>query len=134
MSRTSRPRFFGVLLAFALVGCGPAGGSSPPGLWLCGSGGSHRGDGASIVGDGGAALLVFDTSDLSRAPRQIKVPNAQAFGAWWSPDGSRLAFSLVSASGRLPDIATIATDGTDLQILTTDPAKEEFPAWGLPTP
>jgi Tol biopolymer transport system component len=91
-------------------------------------------DGTSIVGDGGAALLVFDVGDLSRAPRQIRVPNATPFGAWWSPDGSRLAFSLVSAGGRSPDIATIATDGTDLQILTTDPAKEEFPAWGLPTP
>jgi Tol biopolymer transport system component len=90
-------------------------------------------DGRSIVGDGGGALLVFDTSDLSRAPRKINVENAWAFGASWSPDGSRLAFSLASASGRLPDIATIAADGTDLQILTTDPAKEEFPAWGLPT-
>ena len=91
-------------------------------------------DGRSIVGDGGGALLVFDASDLSRAPMKIKVPNAGAFGASWSPDGSRLAFSLASAGGRLPDIATIAIDGTDLQILTTDPAKEEFPRWGLPTP
>jgi len=40
----------------------------------------------------GGALLVFDTSDLSRAPRKINVPNAGAFGASWSPDGTRIAF------------------------------------------
>ena len=91
-------------------------------------------DGRSIVGDGGGSLLIFDAGRLSSAPRRITIPNAGAFGASWSPDGSRLAFSLVSAAGNSPDIATIATDGTDLSILTTDPAKEEMPAWGLPTP
>jgi Tol biopolymer transport system component len=91
-------------------------------------------DGRSIVGDGGGSLLIFDAGHLSNAPRRITIPNAGAFGASWSPDGSRLAFSVVSAAGNSPDIATIATDGTDLQILTTDPAKEEIPAWGLPTP
>jgi Tol biopolymer transport system component len=91
-------------------------------------------DGQSIVGDGYGSLLVFDAGDLASAPRPITLPEAAAFGAWWSPDGSRLAFSLVSAGSNSPDIATIATDGTDLQVLTDDPAKEEFPAWGLPTP
>ena len=91
-------------------------------------------DGTSIVGDGGGSLLIFDAGKLSSTPRRITVPGAAAFGASWSPDGSRLAFSLVSSGNRTPDIATIATDGTDLQILTTDPAKEEFPVWGLPTP
>jgi len=91
-------------------------------------------DGRLIVGDGGGSLLIFDTADLAGAPKRITVPNAAAFGAWWSPDGSRLAFSLVSASSNSPDVATIAVDGTDLSLLTTEPAKEEFPAWGLPTP
>ena len=91
-------------------------------------------DGRSIVGDGGGSLLIFDAGNPSGAPRRITVPNAAAFGAWWSPDGSRLAFSMVPPGKSSPDIATIATDGTDLQVLTTDPAKEEFPAWGLPTP
>jgi Tol biopolymer transport system component len=91
-------------------------------------------DGKSIAGDGSGALLIFDAADLSSAPKRIEVRNAGAFGAWWSPDGSRLSFSLVLNGGSSPDIATIARDGTDAWVLTTDPAKEEFPAWGLPTP
>jgi Tol biopolymer transport system component len=91
-------------------------------------------DGRSIVADGSGSLLIFDAGDLSSAPKRITVPSAGAFGASWSPDGSRLAFSLVSPGQGSPDIATIAIDGTGLEILTTDPAKEEIPAWGLPTP
>lgn len=91
-------------------------------------------DGKWIVGDGGGSLLVFDASAMSSAPRQISLPDTLAFGASWSPDGSRLAFSLVTIEKRVADIATIAADGTDLWTLTNDPAKEEFPAWGLPTP
>ncbi len=119
-------------------------------LWMMNSDGSdaHRAndatigyhvhwspDGRWIVGDGGGSLLVFDSGQLPSAPRRITVPSAAAaFGAWWSPDGSHLAFSLVPANRSTPDIATIAADGTALSVLTTDPAKEEFPAWGLPTP
>jgi Tol biopolymer transport system component len=91
-------------------------------------------DGRWIVGDGGGSLLIFDASAPSSAPRRITFPDAGAFGASWSPDGSRLAFSLVSAGRNTPDIATVAVDGSDLWILTSDPAKEEFAAWGLPTP
>jgi Tol biopolymer transport system component len=91
-------------------------------------------DGRWIVGDGGGSLLIFDAAKPSSAPRPISFPDAIGFGASWSPDGSRLAFSLVSLGRQTPDIATVAADGTDLWVLTTDPAKEEFPAWGLPTP
>jgi Tol biopolymer transport system component len=90
-------------------------------------------DGRWIVGDGGGSLLIFDARAPSNTPRRISLPDTLAFGASWSPDGSRLAFSLVSLGKQDPDIATIAADGTDLLILTTDPAKEEFPTWGVPS-
>ena len=92
-------------------------------------------DGRWIAGDSNRSLVIFDAADLSAAPRVIKLPGPglglPAFGASWSPDGSRLAFSVL-ARGSQPDIATIAIDGTDLWILTNDPAKEEFADWGLP--
>ena len=92
-------------------------------------------DGRWIVGDSNHSLVIFGAADLSAPPRVVKLPGPgsglPAFGASWPPDGTRLAFSIL-AKGSQPDIATIATDGTDLWILTSDPAKEEFPDWGLP--
>lgn len=87
-------------------------------------------DGRWIVGDGDGSLLIFDAADLSSAPRRITLPAAFAFGASWSRDGSRLVFSLVPGGKNSADIATIAADGTDLWVLTSDPAKEEFADWG----
>jgi Tol biopolymer transport system component len=50
-----------------------------------------------------------------------------AFPAW-SPDGSRLAFTLVD-SDQSRQIATIAADGSDLQVLTSGTGVHEAPSW-----
>ena len=75
-----------------------------------------------------ASLAIMIASSTRASIVAARGPSAGAFGASWSPDGSRLAFSLVSPGQGSPDIATIAIDGTGLEILTTDPAKEEIPA------
>lgn len=46
----------------------------------------------------------------------------------WSPDGSRLAFSRTVEGNT--DVYTVATDGTDLQQLTTDDGVDTDPWWG----
>jgi Tol biopolymer transport system component len=50
-----------------------------------------------------------------------------AFPAW-SPDGSRLAFTIVD-SDQAWQIATIAADGSDLQLLTSGAGVHEAPSW-----
>jgi Tol biopolymer transport system component len=46
----------------------------------------------------------------------------------WSPDGSRLAFSIGMEDGSW-QIATVAPDGSDLRVLTSGPGIHEIPAW-----
>ena len=46
----------------------------------------------------------------------------------WSPDGSRLAFTLGFDDGSW-QIATISADGSDLQILTSGRGVSEIPSW-----
>lgn len=50
-----------------------------------------------------------------------------AFPAW-SPDGSRLAFTIGMPDGSW-QIATIAADGSDLRVLTSGPGVSEVPSW-----
>jgi Tol biopolymer transport system component len=46
----------------------------------------------------------------------------------WSPDGSRLAFSIGLDDGSW-HVATLAPDGSDLRILTSGPGIHEIPSW-----
>ena len=46
----------------------------------------------------------------------------------WSPDGSRLAITLGMNDGSW-QVATIAPDGSDLQVLTSGPGIHEIPTW-----
>jgi Tol biopolymer transport system component len=48
----------------------------------------------------------------------------------WSPDGSRLAFTIGLDDGSW-QVATIAADGSDLRLLTSGPGIHEIPSWSL---
>jgi TolB protein len=66
--------------------------------------------------------------------RRLTDRDAPEYDAVWSPDGKRLAFTLVKQSGTQGDldVYTIAADGTDLKPFATTGEKlshEESPAW-----
>lgn len=88
-------------------------------------------DGRWLVGDSMGSLVVFDAANPSAAPRMITILGQPATSPSWSPDGTRIAFTTIRIGETNEDIATVAADGTDLQMLTGDPAKEGFPDWGL---
>lgn len=46
----------------------------------------------------------------------------------WSPDGTRIAFSIKAADGSV-QIATMAPDGSDLRVLTSGPGVRAWPSW-----
>jgi len=49
----------------------------------------------------------------------------------WSPDGSRIVFSMfLGTTGRF-DIYTANSDGSDLAQVTDTPEKEDFAHWGV---
>jgi Tol biopolymer transport system component len=46
----------------------------------------------------------------------------------WSPSGDRIAFSVLGSDGNW-DVYTVAADGSNLARLTTDPGRDDYPAW-----
>jgi Tol biopolymer transport system component len=59
---------------------------------------------------------------------EIQLTDGNSYGPAWSPDGSRLAFTLVADDGS-SQIATVAADGTDLRELTSGVGVHETPSW-----
>jgi Tol biopolymer transport system component len=47
----------------------------------------------------------------------------------WSPDATRIAFSSLHGARTIPDIFTIAADGTDLRQVTQGNKRDLYPAW-----
>ena len=82
---------------------------------------SHRGSIWSIAPDG-----------TSRVEIPVQTPNDPhfIFGPVWSPDGTRIAFSMATESTQQFDIYTTAADGTDLQGVTDSRALERYLDWG----
>ena len=71
---------------------------------------------------GGIYAIDPDGSDAVRIlPCEVERPR-------FSPDGSRLAFSIVMSDGSF-QIATVAVDGSDLHILTSTLGYAEWPDW-----
>jgi hypothetical protein len=58
----------------------------------------------------------------------VKLTDGDSAMPAWSPDGTRLAFGLRMDDGSW-QIATIAPDGGDLQVLTSGPGIHEIPSW-----
>jgi Tol biopolymer transport system component len=59
---------------------------------------------------------------------EVQLTEGNSYGPAWSPDGTRLAFTLVAGDGS-SQIATVAADGTELQLLTSGPGVHETPSW-----
>lgn len=62
-------------------------------------------------------IALYETSDFSRPPERLDIPDSWTWSVAWSPDGSHLAF-MASVPGRQDNgIGTIARDGTGVNIL-----------------
>jgi Tol biopolymer transport system component len=59
---------------------------------------------------------------------QVLLLDCDVIRPQWSPDGSRLAFTIGLDDGSW-QVATIAPDGSDLRLLTSGPGIHEVPSW-----
>ena len=85
-------------------------------------------DGRFVVTSSNGSLVVIDLD--GKVLHEISIPGSILFGPAWSPDGSRIAFSLTTGGYRA-DIYTSHLDGTDLQQVTTTEANEITVDWGV---
>ena len=91
-------------------------------------------DGRSIVGDGGGALLVFDTSDLSRAPRKINVPKPGPSAPRGRPMGHVSPSRWCPPAGASRTSRRSRSTGRTCRSSRPIPRRRSSHAWGLPTP
>jgi Tol biopolymer transport system component len=70
--------------------------------------------------EGGGRLMVVNTDGSGLRPL---LPGVNAFDPVWSPDGRRIAFTLLGRSNDqdVVDVATVKPDGTHLRRLTHEP-------------
>jgi TolB protein len=109
------------------------------GLIRTGIFGSYSPTGERMVSDDQTAGILHNSilimnSDGSRRSVLYSVLDKSALAPSWSPDGSRIAFSLGQffqqiKGAALADIAVIAADGTGLRVLTDGKANYGFPGW-----
>ena len=59
---------------------------------------------------------------------EMRLTDGESAFPSWSPDGSRLAYTLGLNDGSW-QIATMAADGSDVQVLTSGPGIHEVPTW-----
>lgn len=71
-------------------------------------------------------VMRADGSQLTKLTRD---PNVENFGASWSPDGKKIAFSARVGKESKSDIYIMDADGGSLRQLTKDPATDSAPAW-----
>ena len=100
---------------------------SPDGEWLA----FTRAGALYVVGaDGSLYLITMENGSVRELASES--PNfADAYGARWSPDGTHVAFSMVSP-GPYADIYAMRLDGTELRRLTHSPEESnELGAWSV---
>jgi Tol biopolymer transport system component len=81
-----------------------------------------------VVGSDGTGLHQMPIPSCGGAlsdPTSIGCP-----GADWSPDGTKIVFTRVSANGKKLDIYTVNADGSGLVQVTHKGFPEFFPGWG----
>lgn len=116
------------------VGGGDASNLTPIGPWVRDIAGdvSWSPDGSTILfsAKGSIWSIAPDGTGMVKVPVPTPNDNHYIFGPQWSPDGTRIAFSMVTKSTQRFDIYTTAPDGTDLQRITNSPALERYIDWG----
>jgi hypothetical protein len=86
-------------------------------------------DGRFVVTSSGGSLMLIDSD--GQLVHTIGIDDHFAFGPAWSPDGTRIAFSMTTPGVYASDIYTSLPDGTDLQQVTNTPANEINVEWGV---
>ncbi len=89
--------------------------------------GRYSPDGDTILTSSGGSLLLLDLDGQVQA--DIAEDGAFLFGAVWSPDGSRIAFSR-AVGGPFSDVYTSLPDGTDRRQVTATTENEISVEWG----
>jgi Tol biopolymer transport system component len=99
--------------------------------------GSWSPDGSRIVFEHFGSLYTVqpDGSDLSKIMLQTGSSTTAftAFDAGWSPDGTKIVFSLnvKGPAGSVQEgIGTANADGSDVQMITTSPTRDDKADWG----
>lgn len=86
-------------------------------------------DGRFVLTSANGSLLVIDLD--GQVVHRISIDGHYAFGAVWSPDGTRIAFSLTTPGVYRADIYTSLANGTDLQQVTNTADNEINVDWGV---
>jgi len=86
-------------------------------------------DGRFVLTSANGSLLVIDLD--GQVVHRISIDGHYAFGAVWSPDGTRIAFSLTTPGVYAAEIYTSLPDGTDLQRVTNTAHNEIDVDWGV---
>ena len=86
-------------------------------------------DGRLIVTSSNGRLLVIGLD--GQVVHTISIDGHVAFGPVWSPDGTRIAFSMTTPGVYAADIYTSLPDGTDLQQVTNSADNEINVEWGV---
>jgi Tol biopolymer transport system component len=96
---------------------------SPDGQWILFGGSSHL-------------LYRVRPDGTDRQTIPVATPSLDAFmyRPDWSPDGSRIVFSMQAQSGGETELYSVAADGSDLQRITQRPGAEDYASWGPPAP
>ena len=82
--------------------------------------------------EGDLSLVDVETGAITPVTLPADVGSHHADGPDWSPDGSRLVFSMFTNAQGDTDLYTIAPDGTDLRQITTGGGSEHYARWGTP--
>ena len=92
---------------------------SPDGQWIVFGGVSHL-------------LYVVRPDGTDRQTIQVSAPSFDAFlyRPDWSPDGSRIVFSMQLQDETGSELYSTAADGSDLRRITSAPFAEDYASWG----
>lgn len=94
-------------------------------------------DGTTIVFEHFGSLYTVHPDGSGLSKLSLKTGRSttafNAFDTGWSPDGTKIVFSLVtkgSAGTTQEGIATANADGSNVQVVTTSPTRDEKADWG----